>query len=119
MPLCRFDDRIRRDACRAEYTDPNLGRAGGVGIVHTTSCHEPRFPAEGPPRRRHRLPCRLMDVLVIDHPLAAARLTTMRDARTDSAAFRAALSELTMMLVYEAMRSAPLRAERIHTPVAQ
>lgn len=60
-----------------------------------------------------------MDVLVIDHPLAKARLTTMRDARTDSAAFRAALQELTVMLVYEATRHAPVRTERIHTPVAQ
>lgn len=61
----------------------------------------------------------VMDVLVIDHPLAKARLTTMRDARTDSAAFRAALQELTVMLVYEATRNAPVREERIHTPVAQ
>jgi len=60
-----------------------------------------------------------MDVLVVDHPLARARLTTMRDATTDSAAFRAALHELTVMLIYEAMRDAPLRTERIHTPVAQ
>ena len=27
-----------------------------------------------------------MDVRVIDHPLAAARLTTLRDERTDNAA---------------------------------
>jgi uracil phosphoribosyltransferase len=60
-----------------------------------------------------------MDVLVIDHPLAKARLTTLRDARTDSAAFRAALQELTVMLVYEATRGVAVREERIHTPVAQ
>jgi len=60
-----------------------------------------------------------MDVLVVDHPLAAARLSTMRDARTDSAAFRAALHELTVMLIYEATRNAPVRTERIHTPVAR
>ncbi|AHI01360.1 uracil phosphoribosyltransferase [Kutzneria viridogrisea] len=60
-----------------------------------------------------------MDVLVVNHPLARARLTTMRDARTDSAAFRAALHELTVMLIYEAMREAPVRVERIHTPVAR
>jgi len=60
-----------------------------------------------------------MDVLVVDHPLARARLTTMRDARTDSAAFRAALHELTVMLVYEATREAPVATERIHTPVAR
>jgi uracil phosphoribosyltransferase len=59
-----------------------------------------------------------MDVLVIDHPLAKARLTTMRDTRTDSAAFRAALQELTVMLVYEATRHAPVLEEHIETPVA-
>ncbi|GAB4896423.1 hypothetical protein MAHJHV28_46950 [Mycobacterium avium subsp. hominissuis] len=31
-----------------------------------------------------------MDVCVIDHPLAAARLTVLRDERTDTAGFRAA-----------------------------
>jgi uracil phosphoribosyltransferase len=60
-----------------------------------------------------------MDVVEVDHPLAKARLTTMRDARTDSAAFRAALHELTVMLIYEAMRDAPVQVERIHTPVAR
>ena len=48
-----------------------------------------------------------MDVLVVDHPLARARLSTMRDARTDNAAFRAALRELTLMLIYEATRTLP------------
>lgn len=43
----------------------------------------------------------------------------MRDARTDNAAFRAAVQELTVMLVYEAMRNAPLTEERVHTPVAR
>ncbi|WP_447004338.1 uracil phosphoribosyltransferase [Saccharothrix isguenensis] len=60
-----------------------------------------------------------MDVLVVDHPLARARLTTMRDARTDNAAFRAALQELTVMLVYEATRDLPVAEERVHTPVAR
>ena len=59
-----------------------------------------------------------MDVLVIDHPLAKARLTTLRDSRSDSAAFRAALQELTVMLVYEATRDAEVREDRIQTPVA-
>lgn len=59
-----------------------------------------------------------MDVLVIDHPLAQSRLTAMRDARTDSAAFRAALHELTTMLVYEAARSFPVETYPVTTPVA-
>ncbi|HEY3259680.1 MAG TPA: uracil phosphoribosyltransferase [Pseudonocardiaceae bacterium] len=60
-----------------------------------------------------------MDVLVVDHPLAAARLTTMRDARSDNATFRAALRELTLMLIYEATRGAAVVDEPIHTPVAR
>ncbi|MDG4767896.1 uracil phosphoribosyltransferase [Solwaraspora sp. WMMD406] len=59
-----------------------------------------------------------MDVLVVEHPLAQSRLTAMRDARTDSAAFRAALHELTTMLVYEAARSFPVESYPVTTPVA-
>ena len=51
-----------------------------------------------------------MDVMVVDHPLATARLSTMRDARTDNATFRAALRELTLMLIYEASRTLQTRA---------
>ncbi|MFI7023250.1 uracil phosphoribosyltransferase [Micromonospora sp. NPDC049900] len=58
-----------------------------------------------------------MDVLVIDHPLAQSRLTAMRDERTDSASFRAALHELTTMLVYEAARSFPIERYPVQTPV--
>jgi uracil phosphoribosyltransferase len=60
-----------------------------------------------------------MDVQVVDHPLAKARLSTMRDARTDNATFRAALRDLTLMLVYEAMREATLHTAPIHSPVAR
>jgi uracil phosphoribosyltransferase len=59
-----------------------------------------------------------VDVLVVDHPLAQSRLTAMRDARTDSAAFRAALHELTTMLVYEAARSFAIEHFPVETPVA-
>ncbi|MBI2700255.1 MULTISPECIES: uracil phosphoribosyltransferase [Mycobacterium] len=60
-----------------------------------------------------------MDVHVIEHPLAAARLTVLRDERTDNAAFRAALRELTLMLVYEATRDAPTEPVQIRTPVGE
>ena len=59
-----------------------------------------------------------MEVHVVDHPLAAARLTTLRDERTDNAAFRAALRDLTLMLVYEATRDARTEAVRVRTPLA-
>ena len=60
-----------------------------------------------------------MDVCVIDHPLAAARLTTLRDERTDNAAFRGALRDLTHMLVYEATRNAPREQITVRTPLAE
>lgn len=59
-----------------------------------------------------------MEVRVVDHPLVAARLTVLRDERTDTAGFRAALRELTLMLVYEASREAPRKSVRIRTPLA-
>lgn len=59
-----------------------------------------------------------VDVVVIDHPLAQARLTVMRDAGTDSGGFRAALHELTTMLVYEATRAIEVQEYPITTPVA-
>ena len=59
-----------------------------------------------------------MDVRVVDHPLAAARLTTLRDERTDNAAFRDALRDLTLMLVYEATRDAATESVPVRTPLA-
>ncbi|MDQ3455381.1 MAG: uracil phosphoribosyltransferase, partial [Actinomycetota bacterium] len=60
-----------------------------------------------------------MQTIVVDHPLARARLTTMRDARTDNATFRAALRELTLMLVYEATRELAVTQSPLMTPVAR
>jgi len=59
-----------------------------------------------------------VELHVVDHPLAAARLTALRDERTDNAAFRAALRDLTLMLVYEATRDAPTETIRVRTPLA-
>lgn len=60
-----------------------------------------------------------MHVHVVEHPLAAARLTTLRDTRSDNAAFRTALRDLTLMLVYEATGSAPVESSTVRTPVAE
>jgi uracil phosphoribosyltransferase len=60
-----------------------------------------------------------MDVRVVDHPLAAARLTTLRDERTDNAAFRSALRDLTLMLVYEATREAATESVPVRTPLTE
>jgi uracil phosphoribosyltransferase len=55
---------------------------------------------------------------VVEHPLAAERLTALRDERTPRAEFRRALSELSWLLVYEATRSLEQRTFQIHTPLA-
>ena len=60
-----------------------------------------------------------MDVRVVDHPLAAVRLTALRDENTGNAAFRAALGELTVMLVYEATRDVPRQNVTVRTPLAE
>jgi uracil phosphoribosyltransferase len=60
-----------------------------------------------------------VEVHVVNHPLAAARLTVLRDERTDNAGFRAALRELTLVLVYEATRDAPCEPVPIRTPLVE
>ncbi|EIU36412.1 uracil phosphoribosyltransferase [Mycobacteroides abscessus 6G-0125-S] len=46
-------------------------------------------------------------------------MTTLRDARSDNAAFRTALRDLTLMLVYEATGSVPVESSTVRTPVAE
>lgn len=58
-----------------------------------------------------------MEVLVVDHPLVRARLTTLRAADTAPAEFRAALRELATMLVYEATRDLGEVDRPVRTPV--
>ena len=58
-----------------------------------------------------------MHITVIDHPLAASRLTLMRDERSDNATFRAALADLGTMLIYEASRHLDVEHFDTKTPV--
>jgi uracil phosphoribosyltransferase len=55
--------------------------------------------------------------IVVDHPIAQARLSVMRDERSSNAEFRAALTELATLLVYEATRTLPTLDVPITTPV--
>ena len=59
-----------------------------------------------------------MQTHIVDHPLAAERLTTMRDERTSRVDFRKALSELSWLLVYEATRDLPTTSFEVQTPLA-
>lgn len=59
-----------------------------------------------------------MNTLVVDHPLAASLLTTMRDVGSDNASFRSALRRITHLLVYEALRDAEVEKFDVNTPIA-
>src|SRR5215831_6571239 len=58
-----------------------------------------------------------MELTLVDHPLAAERLTILRDATTENAEFRQALDGLAGMLVYEATRHLPAAAVEVRTPL--
>jgi uracil phosphoribosyltransferase len=60
-----------------------------------------------------------VQTIVVDHPLARVRLTAIRDTHTDSRTFRAALKDLTRMLIYEATRDIPVSELTVMTPVAR
>lgn len=62
--------------------------------------------------------CLVMRIHVVDHPLVAHKLTTLRDRRTDSPTFRRLADELVTLLAYEATRDVRTEAVDIHTPVA-
>jgi uracil phosphoribosyltransferase len=59
-----------------------------------------------------------MRTLVVDHPLVAHKLTTLRDERTDSPTFRRLADELVTLLAYEATRDVRVAPVEITTPVA-
>ncbi|KIF78955.1 uracil phosphoribosyltransferase [Streptomyces sp. 150FB] len=58
-----------------------------------------------------------MRIHVVDHPLVAHKLTTLRDERTDSATFRRLADELVTLLAYEATRDVRTEQVDIRTPV--
>ena len=59
-----------------------------------------------------------MRTLVVDHPLVAHKLTSLRDERTDSPTFRRLADELVTLLAYEATRGVRTVTKRVRTPVA-
>ncbi|MDT3396460.1 uracil phosphoribosyltransferase [Streptomyces sp. B1866] len=58
-----------------------------------------------------------MRIHVVDHPLVAHKLTTLRDQRTDSPTFRRLADELVTLLAYEATRDVRVEPVDIVTPV--
>jgi uracil phosphoribosyltransferase len=59
-----------------------------------------------------------MGVTVLDHPLAAEAVATLRRAETGAVAFRAALARVSLLLAAEATRGLATRLETVATPLA-
>ena len=56
---------------------------------------------------------------VMDHPLVAHKLTILRDKNTSVKDFRELVSEIGMLITYEATRDLPLTSKRIETPICE
>lgn len=56
-------------------------------------------------------------VHIMDHPLVAHKLTIMRDKDTSVKDFRELVSEIGMLITYEATRDLPLTTKHIETPI--
>ena len=57
-------------------------------------------------------------VHIMNHPLVAHKLTIMRDENTSVKDFRELVSEIGMLITYEATRDLPLEEIDVETPVA-
>lgn len=61
----------------------------------------------------------MSNLVILDHPLIKHKLSIMRKKDTGSKDFRQLLSEITMLLAYEATRDLPTYEAEIETPVAK
>ena len=60
-----------------------------------------------------------MQTLVVDHPLIAHKLTTLRDEATEAPTFRRLTDELVTLLAYEATREVTVQPVVVPTPVGE
>lgn len=58
-------------------------------------------------------------VYVMDHPLVAHKLTILRDKNTSVKDFRELVSEIGMLIAYEATRDLPLTTKEVETPICK
>lgn len=56
-------------------------------------------------------------VHIMDHPLVAHKLTILRDKNTSVKDFREIVSEIGMLITYEATRDLPLTQKEVETPI--
>lgn len=59
----------------------------------------------------------MANVVIMDHPLIQHKLTFLRDEKTTSMEFRNLVSEIAMLMCYEATRDLPLKEVETKTPI--
>lgn len=57
------------------------------------------------------------NVKIMDHPLIQHKISLLRDSNTSSKEFRELVSEIAMLMCFEATRDLPLKEVEIETPV--
>ena len=60
-----------------------------------------------------------MSVHVMNHPLVSHKMTILRDKNTSVKDFRELVSEIGMLITYEATRDLPMTTKTIETPICQ
>ena len=55
--------------------------------------------------------------VILDHPLIQHKISLLRDARTGTRDFRILVSEIAMLMGYEAMRDLPTELVEVQTPI--
>ncbi len=58
-----------------------------------------------------------MGLNVVQHPLLDHKVTVLRDKETSPKKFRELVTEMTMLLAYEATRDLAVKAEQVQTPL--
>lgn len=96
---------------------PTIHPSGGPPPVHRRTRVRYRAPARWASGLRGSVTVVVMRIHVVDHPLVAHKLTTLRDKRTDSPTFRRLADELVTLLAYEATRDVRTEQVDIETPV--
>ncbi|MBQ7688429.1 MAG: uracil phosphoribosyltransferase [Clostridia bacterium] len=61
----------------------------------------------------------MSNITVTNHPLIQHKLSILRDKNTGSKEFRALISEIAMLMCYEATRDLELKEVEIETPIAK
>ncbi len=60
----------------------------------------------------------MQNPFIMDHPLIQHKISLLRDKHTGSKEFRELVSEIAMLMCYEATRDLPLTEVEIQTPIA-